>query len=86
MSEQFEVVVDIPKFPDELITTLEAAELTGYTIHNIHKARQRGALTAVKRGNMLFFRRKDVLEYARRMRRLGKEKYTPKSYRTPDTG
>lgn len=80
MNEQLELSGE--RFdPVEWITTTEAAELTGYTIHNIHKARQRGAIKAIKRGNMLFFRRDDVLQYALDMKDLGKQKYIPKTFR-----
>lgn len=70
--------------PGEWITTSEAAELTGYSIPNIHRAKQSGRLKAIKRGNMLFFRREEILEYAREMRALGKMKFMPKSLRTQE--
>jgi hypothetical protein len=67
--------------PVEWVTTREAAELSGYTKENIIKAKQRGLLEAVKRGNMLFFRSRDIVEYAKRMREKGTSKYTPKKFR-----
>lgn len=61
--------------PNEWITTQEAAELTGYTRHNLTRAARTGTLNPVARGNMLFFRRNEVLEYSQRMQTLGRKKH-----------
>lgn len=66
--------------PVEWITTKEAAELTGYTMDALVKAKNRGELTSIKRGDRLFFQVKDVLEYMRKMIALGTQKHTPRKY------
>jgi len=71
MSEQ-------PFNPMEWITTREAAELTGYTTRNLTRAANAGILSHIKRGNMLFFQKSEILEYLTEMKDLGKAKHSPK--------
>lgn len=73
MSEQ-------PFNPVEWITTREAAEMTGYTRHNLTRAARSGALNSIMRGNMRFFKKSDILEYVEQMKALGKAKHIPKIY------
>ena len=66
--------------PHEWITSAEAATLTGYSRDTFIKATRRGAIESTKRGNMLFYRREEIIEYVKKMRELGTRKHTPKVY------
>jgi len=69
--------------PTEWITTKEAAELTGYTSAYFRQLIQRGRLHQVqKRGRDWFLSKKEVLAYAKEMKRLGPAKHNP--YRDRD--
>lgn len=67
--------------PTEWITTAEAAKIAQCTTHNLTRAARSGVLDAIKRGNMLFFRRNEILDYIQRMKELGADKHTPKVHR-----
>ncbi len=79
MSEQLEYTEE--RFdPTDWITTKEAAKLIGYTRDGVVKAVRSGRLNAIRRANALFYRVKDVLEYAQLMDELGAKKHTPLVY------
>ncbi len=70
--------------PGEWITTQEAAKITGYTKRNLTKMAKSGNIQSVKRGNMLFFKLGDILQYVQLMQAMGTAKHTPKSKRKTD--
>lgn len=80
-STQTATAVAEPFNPAEWITTREAAELTGYTKHTFIKATKNGVLDSIKMGNMRFYKKRDIINYADNMRRLGPQRFTPKIYR-----
>lgn len=73
MSEAFD--------PNEWITSREAAELTGYTSRNLTRAANAGSLRPIKRGNMLFFQKSEILRYMQEMSSLGRKKHTTKKHK-----
>jgi len=78
-------IINLGEFnPGEWITTQEAAKITGYTKRNLTKMAKSGNIQSVKRGNMLFFRLGDILQYVQLMQAMGTAKHTPKSKRKAD--
>ena len=71
--------------PQEWLTTAEAAQLVGCSKHNLTRAHRDGIIVAVPRGNMLFFRRDDILAYIAEIKALGSRKHVPRIYRQPAT-
>lgn len=67
--------------PSEWITSKEAQELTGYARNTILDAARRGDISSVRRGNMLFYRREEVVKYLNAMKSLGSQKHVPKIHR-----
>ena len=63
--------------PNEWITTRQATKLTGYSKKGIINAAHNGYISFVKMGNMMLYRKKQVIEYANRMKSLGSKKFTP---------
>lgn len=61
----------------EWITTVEAADLTGYTTAHFRQLIAKGKFRALKRGRDWFLQRAEVVAYAEEMRDLGKAKYDP---------
>lgn len=66
--------------PQEWITSAEAAALTGYSRDTFVKATKRGDIDSTKRGNMLFYRREEIIKYVAKMRELGTRKHIPKIF------
>jgi len=65
-------------FPNDWITTAEAAELTGYATAYFRQLIQRGRLHQVqKRGRDWFLSKGEVLAYAAKMKQLGPSKHDP---------
>ncbi len=67
--------------PNEWITTQEAAELTGYTSRNLTRAASAGSLRPIRRGNMLFFKRNEIMKYMQEMSSLGHKKHITKRHK-----
>lgn len=67
--------------PREWLSSKEAADLTGYSRHAFIKAKDRGLISSIKIGNMLFYKRADILEYVERMKVLGPQKHDPRRHR-----
>ena len=63
--------------PTEWITTKEAAELAGYAPAYIRQLIARGRLNGRKLGRDWILDRSEVLAYAKKMKQLGPEKYSP---------
>jgi excisionase family DNA binding protein len=63
--------------PNQWITTVEAAVLTGYTSAYFRQLIKRGKIHAEKRGRDWFLDRAEVLAYAEKMERLGPAKFDP---------
>jgi excisionase family DNA binding protein len=72
-----------PEPPIDWLTTREAASLTGYSAITFRQAARRGTIPHTKKGNILLFRREDVVSYYQRMMELGSSKHTPKEYLKP---
>jgi len=70
--------------PTKWITTVEAAELTGYTTSYLRKAISRERLRAQKLGRDWFLDKEEVLAYAEEMRHLGSAKHDPWRTRRKD--
>lgn len=63
--------------PAEWITTREAAELAGYTKKGIIEAARKGYINFIKMGNLMLYKRKNVLAYIDKMKSLGNQRFTP---------
>ena len=63
--------------PTEWITTKEAAELTGYSAAYFRQLIAKGKLEGRKIGRDWLLEKSEVLKYAREMKRLGPDKYSP---------
>jgi len=68
----------MPDFPNEWITTQEAAELTGYTTALIRYLARNKHIKAQKFGRDWMIKRGSVQVYAEEMRRLGTAKHDPR--------
>lgn len=65
--------------PDNLLTTQEAAALTGYANAYFRQLIKRGHLHAEKRGRDWFLDRAEVLAWQAEMQRLGDAKFGRRS-------
>lgn len=63
----------------DYITTIEAAELSGYNTEYIRQMIRAGTITAVKRGRDWWVDRKSFMGYLRAVRRHKKGHYGPQN-------
>ncbi len=63
--------------PTKWLTTTEAAKLTGYHVRYLRQLINEGKVQAVKRGGIFWVDRKNVVDYATEMNRLGSAKHDP---------
>lgn len=68
--------------PTKWITTVEAAELTGYSSVTLRQFVREGRIKGHKRGRDWFLDRESVLDYVEEMERLGTAKHDPRRTRT----
>ncbi len=62
---------------ENLITTSEAAEISGYTAHFIRTLAGQGRIEAVKKGKIWLIRRDSLLAYCAEMKQKGTAKHSP---------
>lgn len=67
---------------DDMITTTQGAELTGYSVVYVRQLARYGVIKAKKLGRDWLVSRAGLLAYKAKMDRLGSEKFNP--YREED--
>lgn len=61
----------------KLITTQEAAEITGYDASYIRRILRKGYIVGIKRGRDWLVNRDSILRHVEEMKRLGMDKFSP---------